>query len=271
MVKFPWKGWDTVDIKPMRLVLIEDDDAECARFKECANSRADITFVAVTGSSTEGLKYVKTRLPEGVILDLELHRGEGFGLQFLEKLKDVHLGLRPIIAIATNIRSDVVYSRAHDLGADVVFCKKQQDYNPDMVINALISLRNSRQRDGSGTLNIECSEDRRNRIYERIDRELNLIGIPIRLKGRAYIRDAIFLIVECEDPSEVLYKVASNRKIGYNAVFSAMKTAIDRAWTSTSIEDLEKYYTACIDIHAGTPYPTEMILYYGEKIRKSID
>jgi DNA-binding NarL/FixJ family response regulator len=261
---------DKNKITPMRLVLIEDNVGDCVKFKDCANSRADITFVAMTGSSHEGLKYVKSRLPEGIILDIELSRGEGFGLDFLEKLKDIHLGLRPVIVVTTNIRSDVVYDRARDLGADVVFCKKQQDYSHDMVIDALLSLRNSRQQGTHSPQEIECSEDRKTRINERIDRELNLIGIPIRLKGRLYIHEAIFRIVEGEDPKDVLYKVAESRKIGYNAVFGAMKIAIDRAWESTSIEDLTTYYTACIDIKSGTPYPTELVFYYGEKIRKSI-
>jgi DNA-binding NarL/FixJ family response regulator len=259
-----------VENKPMKLLLIEDSVGECVKFKDCANSRKDITFIAMTGSSVEGLKYVKTRLPEGIILDLELHRGEGFGLDFLTKLKDIHLALRPIIVVTTNIRSEVVYGRAHDLGADVVFCKKQQDYNPDMVVDTLLSLRDSRL-PGTHPQNIECSEDRRTRINERIDRELNLIGLPIRLKGRLYIQQAVFQIVEGEDPAKVLYTVAKNNNIGYNAVFSAMKVAIDKAWKSTSIDDLEKYYTACIDIREGIPYPTDLVFYYGKKIRETID
>jgi CheY-like chemotaxis protein len=254
----------------MRLVLIEDNAFERAKFNACAESREDITFVAMTGSSIEGLKYVKTRLPEGVILDLELHQGEGFGLQFLEELKDIHLGLRPVIVVNTNIRSEVVYSRAHDLGADIVFYKRQKGYSQNMVLDALLSLRNLRQK-GGGLLDIESPEDRRNRIHERIDRELDLIGLAIRLKGRGYIKDAIFLIVEGEEPDGVIYKVAGKYNISYNAVFSAIKSVIERAWASTSIEDLEKYYTASINIHVGTPYPTELIAYYAKKIAKSID
>ena len=69
--------------KPMPLLLIEDSVAECVKFKNCENNRTDIVFVGMTGSSIEGLRYVKTHMPEGVILDLELHRGKRFRLAVL--------------------------------------------------------------------------------------------------------------------------------------------------------------------------------------------
>ena len=54
--------------KPMALLLIEDDIAECIKFKDCANRRSDITFVGMTASSIEGISLVKSHMPEGVIL-----------------------------------------------------------------------------------------------------------------------------------------------------------------------------------------------------------
>lgn len=129
--------------KPMPLLLIEDDVAECVKFKDCANRRNDIIFAAMTGSSSEGLKYVKSRLPEGVILDLELHKGEGSGLMFLNDVKEACLTLKPLIVVTTNSPSSVVYNHVHEMGADLVFYKKQADYSPDMVINTLLALRKS--------------------------------------------------------------------------------------------------------------------------------
>jgi ActR/RegA family two-component response regulator len=66
---------------PMRLLLIEDEVGECIKFKDCANRRTDITFVGMTDSCEEGINRVKTLLPEAVILDLQLVKGSGSGLQ----------------------------------------------------------------------------------------------------------------------------------------------------------------------------------------------
>ena len=45
-----------------------------------------------------------------------------------------------------------------------------------------------------------------------------------------------------------------------------------RLWevVKSSIEDLQKYYTAAVNYNTGVPTPTELIYYYVEKIKKSI-
>jgi DNA-binding NarL/FixJ family response regulator len=263
--------------KPMPLLLVEDDVAECIKFKDCANTRTDITFIAMTGSGKDALEYVKTRLPEGVILDLELHRGKGSGLQFLADLKTADLALRPIVIVTTNSPSSLVYNHVHDMGADLVFYKRQSDYGPEMVVNTLLALRKSLhtvKRDGlPGDLQtIESPEEQRVRIMKRICTELDLVGIGIRYKGRAYIEESIFLLLSRDkDTSEsILYQVAERKRLSYSSVIRAIQTAINKAWDSSSIEDLAKYYTARISIKTGVPSPTEFIYYYADRIRKTM-
>lgn len=263
--------------KPMPLLLIEDDVAECIKFKNCANNRTDITFVGMTGSSIEGIQFVKTRMPEGVILDLELHKGKGSGLQFLADLKAANMKLRPIVVVTTNSPSNVVYNHVHDIGADLIFYKRQADYSPDMVVNTLLALRKSlhtvRCDDVPGDLQtIESPEERCVRINERIDTELDLVGIGVRYKGRAYLREAIFLLISKDKNSSeaVLYQVAERQRLSYSSVIRAIQTAINKAWDSSSIEDLQKYYTARVNINTGVPSPTDFIHYYADKIRKTI-
>lgn len=263
--------------KPMPLLLIEDDVAECIKFKDCSNNRADITFIGMTGSSIEGLKYVKTRLPEGIILDLELHNGKGSGLQFLSDLKEANLKFRPIIIVTTNSSSNIVYNHVHNIGADLVFYKKQSDYSHEMVINTMITLRKSlhtiQYNELPGDLQtIESPEKQKNRIIERINTELDLVGIRVRYKGRIYLQESIYLLITKDKGSSeaVLYKVAEGKKLSYSSVIRAIQTAINKAWDSSNIEDLEKYYTARVNIKTGVPSPTEFIHYYADRIRKTI-
>ena len=96
--------------KPVPILLIEDEVADCIAFKNCAQSRTDIVFVGMTGCASEGLENMQTMMPERVILDLELHWGEGSGFQFLSELKKSNLKIRPIIIVTTNISSKTVYS-----------------------------------------------------------------------------------------------------------------------------------------------------------------
>lgn len=263
--------------KPMSLLLIEDDVAECIKFKDCANSRNDITFIGMTGSSEEGIKYVKTHMPEGIILDLELHKGKGSGLQFLADLKGAKLGYRPIIVVDTNCASTLVYNHIHSSGVDFIFYKQQQDYSPNAVINTLLLLRKSMYAVQSNGIpydmqSIESPEEQRLRVTERIDTELDLIGIRPNLKGRRYFQEAIFLAISADEGSSdsVVSLVSIEHKHSYSTVVRAMETAINKAWNSTNIEDLEMYYTARINPKTGVPTPTEFIYYYANKIRKSM-
>jgi len=264
------------DIKPMPLLLIEDDVSECVKFKDCANRNANITFVGMTDSSDDGMKLLKTRLPEGIILDLQLLRGTGSGLKFLSDLKETDMAFRPIIVVTTSNQSQLVYNHIEGLGVDWIFCKKQSDYSTDMVVDTLLSLRGSLhsvQRDGvpEDLQTIESPEARRARIAQRIDVELDLVGVRVRYNGRAYLHEAIYLLITSgKDAGSVIDQVAANHKITYSAMSRVMQTAIDNAWDTAGPEELQVHYTARVNARTGSPSATDFIYYYADKIRKTI-
>ena len=77
-----------MEFKPMKILIIEDDIKDCNSFKECVKNRDDIEIVAMTDSDLEGLKLVKLKRPEGIVLDLELNNsatGSIDSLDFLDK------------------------------------------------------------------------------------------------------------------------------------------------------------------------------------------
>ena len=127
--------------KPMTLLLIEDNEFEVNSFKEYLKNINDAQLIKYTNSSYDGIEYAKTYMPEGIILDLELHNGEGSGIKFLEELQELNLDFKPLIVITTNVSSDIVYDHIRKLGADFIFYKKQSDYAPEIVINSMLALR----------------------------------------------------------------------------------------------------------------------------------
>jgi len=264
--------------KPMPIVLIEDDVSACRAFMDCTNSRTDIVFAGMTGRSDEGLEYVKTKLPEAVILDMELNWGEGSGLDFLEKFQKTELSLRPIIVVTTRNRSEIVQERLHEFGVEWVFSKKQQGYSPEMVLNHLLTLRpylhtvrGSGQSSALQTL--ETPEELKKRIFQRIDAELNAFGISVRLKGRDLVKEAIYLLMNKDEkaPDTVFHILAKTHKTRYDNVVRNIQTAINDAWQNhDDIDMLLKTYTAPIRKGSGSPSPTEFIYFYADKIRKSM-
>ena len=79
------------EIKPISLLIVEDDIDECNILKNYINTREDIKLIGTANSTYKALEYVKTHVPDAIILDLELNDGEGSGLEVLENIKQRHI------------------------------------------------------------------------------------------------------------------------------------------------------------------------------------
>ena len=262
---------------PMRILLVEDDASACGRFMDCANNRSDVVFVAMTSHSSEGIAHVKNKLPEAVILDMELNWGKGSGLDFLRDLQALDLNPRPLVVVTTRSRSEVVQEMIHEYGVEWIFCKKQEGYSPEMVLNQLITMRpylySVRGDQHVNLETLETPEERDKRIMQRIVAELNAIGIRPNPKGRKLAEEAIFDLVKRKDANEadtVIQDLADKHNTRYNNVLRNIQTVIETAWKTGDIEMLEKHYTAPIRPKLGVPSPTEFIHYYADKIRGSM-
>lgn len=265
--------------KPMKVVLIEDDVSVCKKFIDCVSNRTDIVFVGMTGSSNEGLQFVKNKLPEAVILDMELNWGEGSGFDFLDKFMKMDFSIRPMVVVTTRNRSEMIQEQLHDeYGVDWIFCKLQNGYNPEMVINHLLKFRPYMHTARCGGKNselqtVETPEELKNRITGRINAELNAFGVSVKFKGRKIAEEAIYLLLskDNKDSEKVFQELAKIHKTHYNNIVRNIQTAIHDAWDNTDdIEALLKVYTAPVRKDAGAPSPTEFIHYYADKIRRDM-
>lgn len=258
--------------KKMKLLLIEDDVNECNKFKDVANKYEDIEFVGMTNSATKGLKDVKRFDPDGIILDLELNSGEGSGFEFLNELKNINLNVNPKIIVTTNVYSDSVYDYLHENKVDFIFYKKQENYSQEKVINTLLLLKQYTTKPTNITNN-DTDEDTIKLITDKINEELDLIGVGTHLQGRKYLFDSImFLLTEGDGNSKlsIIQYLTSKYKKANSTISRAMQNAILYAWRISSIEDLTKYYTAKVNYETGVPTPNEFIYYYVNKIKKSL-
>ena len=259
--------------KSMKILIIEDDIIDCENFKKSAELREDIEIVGITASDIEGLKYVKIKHPEGIVLDLELNNsptGNVDALDFLANLKDMNLNFTPIIIVTTHINSRVIYDKLHKSGVDLILYKDQPKYSADYVLNKFISLRSEEVE----TLNISITDElktKEEKISDLIFNELDLVGITSNLKGRQYLHDAILYLIEHENSDiNVMVYLSNIHKRSENTINNGIKNAIHYAWRKSPVEDLTVYYTARIDYETGVPTPMEFIYYYVDKIRKLI-
>jgi len=209
-------------------------------------------------------------LPDVVILDLELHQGGGNGLVFLQELGQMDLPLRPYILITTNNTSMITYEYARQAGADFIMAKHQSDYSVKGAVDFLrmmksvIQSRAGRAEPEHNTT--ESPEQRGKRITRRIDLELDYVGISPKAVGYKYLSDAIAMIIS-KPEKNLCAAIGSQYGKTDSSVERAMQNAINKAWRTTDIDDLTKYYTARICSDKGVPTITEFIYYYANKIK----
>ncbi len=262
-----------MEFKPMKILIIEDDISDCNSFKKCAANRNDIEIVAMTDSDLEGLKLVKSKRPEGIVLDLELNNsatGSIDSLEFLVNLKKLNLNYEPIVIVTTHVNSKRTYEILHRNGVDLILYKDNPKYSSEHVLNNFINLRNA-DIDYKETSIEEIIQNEEDKISNIINDELELIGVTAKLKGREYIHDAILYLVQ-DDSNKInviQYLVNKYKKSG-TTITNGIQNAIIHAWRVTPVEDLEKYYTARINYETGIPTPMEFIYYYVNRIKKMV-
>ena len=262
-----------MESKPMKILIIEDDITDCNNFIDCIKSRKDIELVAITDSDIDGLRYVKTKQPEGIALDLELNNSksgntDSFG--FLANLKKLKLNNEPIIIVTTHVNSKRTYDILHRMGVDLILYKDHPNYSCNHVLNQFINLRREPVTATESSIE-QLFEDKKKKISDLINNELEIIGVTSKLKGRAYIHDAILYLIENEnsDLSVIQYLTKVHKKSA-TTITNGIQNAIIRAWRVSAVDDLLKNYTAIINHETGIPTPMEFVYYYRDKIKELI-
>ena len=260
-------------IKPMTILIIEDDEQACKDFVKCEKTRKDVKIVAITNSDIEGLKYVKTKKPEGIILDVELNNGNSGNqnsLGFMTELKKLNLGYKPVVIVTTHVHAERTYEILHRNEVDLIMYKEHLHYSSDTVFNNFIMYRNTEPPKSIENLEQEA-ENMAEKISECINHELDLIGISKKLKGRKYIHDAILYLIENENTEiNISRYLAKKYQKAETTIINGMRTAIASAWSKSSLDDLMEHYTVLVNYQTGEPTPMELIYYYVDKVKKQI-
>lgn len=262
-----------MEIKPMKILIVEDDVNDCNNFINSLKNRNEFELIAITDSDIDALKYVKIKHPEGIILDIELNNstsGNTDSLEFLEKVNKLEIGYKPIVVVTTHINSSRTYDILHRNGVDIILYKNHPTYSSDNVLNKLLALRDALPSYSVASLKEDLMNNE-DKISNLIYNELDLIGITPNLKGRSYVHDAILYLILNENTSiNVIQYLTNKYKKSGNTITNGIQNAIIHAWRVSSIEDLTMHYTAKVNYETGIPTPMEFIYYYVDKIKKLI-
>jgi len=256
--------------KLLTVLLVEDDREECEEFERHLESIEDIRLIGITNNERDAIELVKDHLPDAVILDLELHKGSGNGVSFLETLGQMSAKPSPYILVTTHNVSRITHNRVRQLGADFVMVKSQEDYSAKSVVEFLRShkqlihdLRKKMQRVG-GSVKVSPF-DKRKRLEVRVAAEIDMIGISPRVLGRAYLIEAI--VIRIGGQTDFITEVAKKHRKTNASIERAMQNSINRAWSTMHPEDLIQNYTSRVRSDKGVPTVTEFIYHYVNKLK----
>lgn len=255
--------------RPLSILLVEDEPLECQEIVEYIDAISGVQLIGVTNNTAQALESVTDMRPDAIILDLELHKGYGNGLTFLESLKEIRKKLSIYVLVTTNNISYVTHDSARMLGADFIMLKTQEDYSAKSVIDFLCSLKSiihSNRKTTADGGKEESPKQREQRIINRIITEIDRIGIAPNAIGRKYLIDAITLVINGKT-EKINTTISEKYDKTEPSVERAMQNAIEKAWKTADVNDLEKHYTAQIRSTRGIPTIMEFIFHYAEKIK----
>lgn len=221
-----------------KLRLLIADAAEEFRADLLQASR-ETYFVQVAKEGYEALSMMQSFLPNILVLDMMLPGLDGISL--LQKAAD--LGIRPVVLATTRMLSDYMSQALERMGVGYVMVKP---CDAAAVVARLGDLSQS------GNVSLFTSPDPRV-LISNILRDL---GIPTKLKGYGYLREAIETYAK--DPSQSitkeLYSTVGER---YNATITqverGIRTAIECAWEHRDSKAWQRYFTAGESTMGGRP------------------
>lgn len=250
-------------------VLLVEDDAESSQALEQHFAERDgIAIVHTTAGSSQALAYVRDNAPDAVILDLELHHGEGSGVAFLSGLRTLAPAKRPYVLITTNNCSQTTYEAVRRLGADFILYKHQTGYSPQSVAELLLDMCGPEPPVPSAVSEKQSSVGSTD--YRKIIcAALNQVNLSPHMKGYEYLADAIEMYIHGR-VTNVAAAIGKKYGKSKDSVERAMQNAINKAWNTTDIDTLRQYYTAHVNPKKGVPTILEFVCYYANLIKNDI-
>jgi two-component system response regulator len=122
------KGEESVGIRSLNILLIEDDPGDVELMREALQDTKLLLNLHVTGDGVEALAYLRREgvhadapVPDLILLDLNLPKKDGH--QVLKELKSDHkLKMLPVVVVATSSAEEDIVS-CYTLGANCVVTK----------------------------------------------------------------------------------------------------------------------------------------------------
>ena len=258
-----------------KVLIVEDDETYASELQVCLNRTQDFGVIAVTDSADRAFEYIKTGLPDVIVVDLQLREGDG--LELMSRVRDPgeKLPMQPYILVTTNVTSNRTISKINNGLADFVYLKQMVGYSPEHILKHLRLMADE----------FDCNKEpapqpsespleKEERIRSRVISELDNYYINHGTAAKDFLIEAICMVLalpENEKPlvtKRIFPAIGKKYSKDWHAVDMGITRLIQSAFTKTAEKDLERIYKPYVDIGRGAPSNKEFIIYIANKIRE---
>lgn len=252
----------------VRVVLVDDNREFCQLLEEYLNEQENISVVGVGYNGVEGLKLVKEKEPDILVLDLIMPHLDGIGV--MEELNRLDLSSKVKTIILTAFGQEEVTKRVVELGANYYIMKP---FDLDKLAERIRQMMKPPKGSSNGYVISSTKVSRKEVDLDvRITEVMHQLGVPAHIKGYIYLREAIELVIKDIEylgavTKELYPSVAAKYNTTPSRVERAIRHAIEVSWDRGNINALNKYFGSTVSANSGKPTNSQFIAKIADKLR----
>ena len=248
------------------LLIVDDNKEFCKLLKEHLGEENNFNVIGIAHNGKEGLKLVKEKKPDILILDLIMPELDGIGV--IEELK-TNTEIKDMkIIVLTAFGQEEFTRKVVELGADYYIMKP---FDLDELTKRINQLMNPPTFSSNGHA-IKKATDKNINLDVKITEILHHLGVPANIKGYLYLREAIQLIIKDVEllgaiTKKVYPEVAKKFHTTASRVERAIRHAIEVTWDRGNIEALNNYFGNTVSAKSGKATNSQFIARIADKLR----
>nr|MBR4279884.1 sporulation transcription factor Spo0A [Clostridia bacterium] len=250
----------------MRLMLV-DDNADFRRMiREHLQKQENMRVVAECATGLEALESLAKTPVDVIILDIIMPQMDGY--TFLEEMNRQPLQNPPQVIVVSALGRDDFIMRAVELGARFYMIK------PIDLTALTHRIREAcgQASDAPAPTNRINLPGRAPTIDEKLASLFLTIGIPAHIKGYAFLREAVKMVIENPDvinriTKELYPGIGKRFNTSASKVERAIRHAIEVAWSRGRIDTLNKAFGCRVATKEDKPTNGEFIAMLSDKFR----
>ena len=249
----------------MRIMLV-DDNVELRRtMREHLSRQENMRIAAECGTGLEALEALAKTPVDVIILDIIMPQMDGYS--FLEEMNRQQLENPPQVIVVSALGRDDFIMRAVEAGARF-YMIKPVDMN---VLTGRIREVCGQAGDAPAAGSRISLPGRAPSIDEKLASLFLTIGIPAHIKGYAFLREAVKMVIENPDvinriTKELYPGIGKRFNTSASKVERAIRHAIEVAWSRGRIDTLNKAFGCRVATKEDKPTNGEFIAMIADKL-----